>query len=142
MSTGICLAFDHGGARIGVAVGQSLTASARPLTTISAQQGVPEWSRIDHLMHEWQPATVIVGLPLHNDGAESASSQAARAFADEFAQRYTVAVHLQDERLSSKDAAQRFAEARRNGQMRAAKAAQLDAMAAAIILESWLADNG
>jgi len=142
MNSGICLAFDHGGARIGVAVGQSLTASARPLTTLRAQQGVPDWQTIESLLREWQPAAVIIGLPLHQDGSESASSKAARDFADALSTRHAVTVHLHDERLSSRDAEQRFAEARRSGQIRAGKAAQMDAMAAAIILESWLRDNG
>jgi putative Holliday junction resolvase len=141
-NSGICLAFDHGGARIGVAVGQLLTASARPLTTIKARQGEPDWLNIDKLMQEWQPAAVVIGLPLHADGSASNSSKAARAFASSLTTRYGIAVHLHDERLSSKDAEQRFAEARRSGQVRAGKAAQMDAMAAAIILESWMQDKG
>jgi len=142
VATEIWLGFDYGAARIGVAVGQSLTATARPLTTIRAAHGKPDWSGIDKLMQEWRPAAVVIGLPLHADGAESDSSKAARSFADQISARYSTAIHLQDERYSSKEAEQRFAEARRSGQARAGKAVQMDAMAAAIILESWLRDNG
>jgi putative holliday junction resolvase len=142
VSSGICLAFDHGGARIGVAVGQTLTGSARPLTMLKARQGKPDWHKIDQLIEEWQPAAVIVGLPLHSDGSESDSSKAARAFAAALAARSEIAVQLHDERLTSKDAEQRFAEARRSGHVRAGKVTQMDAIAAAIILQSWLLENG
>ncbi len=141
MSGGLYLAFDHGGARIGVATGQTLTGTARPLTTVSAKQGQPDWGVIDQLLQEWRPAAVIIGLPLHNDGSESDSSKAARAFAAELARRHAIEVQFHDERLSTRAAEQHFAEARRRGQARASQAAQMDAMAAAIMLESWLQEH-
>jgi putative Holliday junction resolvase len=137
----IWLGFDHGAARIGVAVGQSLTGTARPLTTVRATGNGPDWNGIDRLIQEWQPTSLIVGLPLHNDGAESNSSKAARAFAAQLSARYQLDVHLHDERLSSQAAEQLFAEARSQQRVRASKAKQMDAMAAAVILESWLADQ-
>ena len=63
MSSMTLLAFDFGTKSIGVAVGQQLTGTARPLNAPKAQDGVPNWEQIERLLKEWQPDRVIVGLP-------------------------------------------------------------------------------
>ncbi|HET6633017.1 MAG TPA: Holliday junction resolvase RuvX [Rhodanobacteraceae bacterium] len=132
------LGFDFGLRRIGVAVGQSLTASARPLRTLAAHDGVPDWQPLDALVAEWQPAALVVGLPLDVDGNEQPISRAARAFAAALASRYRCPIHFCDERYTSREANARFVEQRRAGSKRRRDAAALDAAAAAIILETWL----
>jgi putative Holliday junction resolvase len=73
------------------------------------------------------------------EGAEQQTSHAARAFAAALGERYSVPLHLVDERLSSIEAARRFAERRASGQSRRKHAQTLDAVAAEIIVETWLA---
>jgi putative holliday junction resolvase len=132
------LGFDVGSKLIGVAVGNKVTASARAITTIAMRNDDPDWAALDALRSEWLPDTLVVGLPLTLDGDEQAASKRARRFAERLQHRYRVPVMLVDERHSSREAAERFADARAAGLKRRSDAAQLDAEAAAVILERWL----
>ena len=118
------LAFDYGTKRVGVAAGNSLTACAQPLTTIAAE-GEQRFQRIDQLIREWQPNALVVGVPLHPDGAEHVNTQRARRFARQLQGRFRLTVHEVDERYSS-------TEARQLG------AVDVDAASATIILEQFL----
>ena len=128
------LAFDVGTRVIGVAIGNRLSGSARALTTLAPD----DWPRVDALVAEWRPDALVVGLPLTLDGGEQAMSQRARAFATLLEQRYRRPVHLVDERNTSREAARRFAQQRASGAAKRKDAAEIDALAAAIILEAWL----
>jgi putative Holliday junction resolvase len=131
----VLLGFDFGMKRIGVAVGQTVTESARPLTTLKAAQGNPEWDRVAKLIKTWQPDALVVGVPLNMDGTEQPLTQAARHFAGELQNRFNLPVHEMDERLSSKDARERlFAE----GGYKALQNGQVDRVAAQLILQNWL----
>lgn len=132
------LGFDVGSKLIGVAVGNRVTASARAITTIAMRDDDPDWAALDALRSEWLPDTLVVGLPLTLEGAEQAASQRARRFAERLHERYRVPVMLVDERHTSREAARRFADARAAGLKRRRDAAQIDAEAAAVILERWL----
>ena len=57
------LGFDFGTKSIGVAVGQTITATASPLAALKARDGVPDWNQLEQLLKEWQPEQVVVGLP-------------------------------------------------------------------------------
>jgi putative Holliday junction resolvase len=118
------LAFDFGTKRVGVATGNSLTATARPLTTIAAE-GELRFQRIEQLIREWRPNALVVGVPLHPDGAEHDNTRRARRFARQLQGRFHLAVHEVDERYSSTEAQQ-------------CGAADIDAASAAIILEQFL----
>jgi putative Holliday junction resolvase len=131
--------FDVGSRLTGVAIGNTFTASARALTTVTVHDDGPDWTRLDALHREWQPDTLVVGLPLTLDGTEQPASRRARSFATQLQQRYGLPVVLVDERHSSQEAAQRFAAARSAGLKRRRDAASIDAEAAAVILERWLA---
>lgn len=131
--------FDFGSRLLGVAVGNRFTGSARGLTAIAVRDGDPDWSRLDALRQEWQPDALVVGLPLTLDGEEQPASRGARRFAEKLGQRYGLPVDLTDERHSSQEAAQRFAGARAAGLKKRRDAATIDAEAAAVILERWLA---
>jgi putative Holliday junction resolvase len=133
------LGFDVGSRLIGVAVGNRVTASARALAVVPVHEGGPDWSRLDDLHQQWLPETLVVGLPLALDGTEQPASRLARRFAEHLRQRYKAPVALVDEQHSSQEAAQRFAEGRRAGARRRSDAAAIDAEAAAVILERWLA---
>ncbi len=137
-NTTTVLGFDYGARRIGVAVGNGLTRGGRALEVVTNGAQGPDWMRLDTLLREWRPDVLLVGLPLTMEGAEQQSSRAARAFATALGERYRVPLHLVDERLSSMEAARRFADRRANGQSRRKDAQTLDAVAAEVIVESWL----
>ncbi|HZP12119.1 MAG TPA: Holliday junction resolvase RuvX [Nevskiaceae bacterium] len=135
----IYLAFDYGARRIGVAVGDDLTKSARPLATIANAQ-TPDWTAIEREIKAWKPSACIVGLPLDLDGNEQAISQQARAFAKALGDRYAIPVHLSDERFSSRSAMDELRSARASGRMtRRVRSGDRDQQAARLILEQWLA---
>jgi putative Holliday junction resolvase len=138
---GTLLAFDFGHRRIGVAVGQTLTGTANVLAVVAAGDA-PDWEAITALVKEWKPVAMVVGLPLAQDGSETDMSRSARGFGDELQRRFACPVVFQDERLTSLAADERFANARSGGGMRRKDAAMKDAMAAQIILENWLRENG
>ena len=121
------MAFDFGTIRVGVAIGQRITGTATPLSVIAARDGIPDWAVIDRLVEEWQPEELVVGLPINMDGTESDMSVAAEKFSRRLHGRYHKPVHLMDERLSTFEA-RSFNEPE-----------QVDAIAARLILESWLA---
>ena len=126
------LGFDFGQKRIGVAVGQQVTGTATALCTLQSRDGRPDWDTISDLIGEWQPDTLVVGLPLHANGKESEISQAARKFARQLEGRYRLPVHTMNEYLSSQ-AAQELQQ-----QNRQADKTGIDAIAARIILQNWL----
>jgi putative Holliday junction resolvase len=138
---GTLLGFDFGHRRIGVAVGQTLTGTANALTVLTSTQG-PDWQALARLAREWKPVAMVVGLPLAADGSETDMSKDARRFGDQLRERFGCPVSFQDERLTSLAADERFASARTKGGMRRKHAAMKDAMAAQIILENWLQENG
>lgn len=137
---GVWLGLDFGQRRIGLATGQPLTGTAQPLRTIH-HSGDP-FAELDPLIREWRPTGIVVGLPLAADGSESSMSTVVRAFSESLRERHPgLAVELHDERFSSREADARFAAARREGRARRRDARELDSHAAAVILESWLAEQ-
>lgn len=132
------LGFDFGTRCIGVASGNRISRSARPLAALDARAGQPDWERIGALLSEWRPDALVVGLPLTREGGEQAMTIAARAFADALATRCGLPVHMVDERHTSQEAARRFAGQRAAGAARRRDAANIDSIAAAVILEGWL----
>ena len=129
------LAFDFGEKRIGTAVGDTLTRSARPLATLTG--GLEAAAR---LVAEWRPKALIVGLPLNDDGSEQRITTLTRAFADALATRCQLPVHFSDERFSSRAADDLLREARSSGALsRRVKKGDRDGIAAKIFLEQWLA---
>jgi putative Holliday junction resolvase len=134
---GYILCFDFGLRRIGVAIGQTATFTANSLETVSHRQK-PDWPAIDRLVAEWKPSLFLVGLPLGPDGDETDMCRHARSFGRELKKRYSLDTQFADERLSSVAAGERFVQGRASGVLRRKDASKLDAMAAQVILESWL----
>ena len=132
--SGTVLAFDFGERRIGVAVGELQLGVAHPLETIDAQANDVRFARIEALVNEWQPALLLVGLPLALDGSEHAMTALARRFALRLQGRYGITTRLVDERLTSVEAER---QARDLGlDVRAARS-KVDQLAAKLILESY-----
>lgn len=134
--TGTYLGFDYGARRLGVAVGESITGSARPLTTLDCDAGEPDWRAIDTLVAEWQPRALVVGRPCHADASDSDSTRGAEQLAEQLAAHTGLRVAMIDERLSSHEATERLRERGFTTGKTADKRA-LDAVAAEVILESW-----
>ncbi|XOD70274.1 MAG: Holliday junction resolvase RuvX [Sodalis sp. (in: enterobacteria)] len=130
------IAFDFGTRNIGVAIGQRVTCTARPLKAFKAINGVPDWKQIEKLFNEWMPSTAVVGLPLNMNGSEQQLTAYARKFANRLHDRFNdIQVLLHDERLSTIEAR---SELFLHGGYRALKKFRVDANSAVIILESWL----
>lgn len=130
--------FDYGKARIGVAVANTLTGIATPQTTIQAKDGVPDWQAITRCLQEWKPARLVVGMPQKLDGSESAMQATIERFIRQLQGRYTLPVDVVSEQLSSLEAEQRLKQARQAGRKRKVRKEEIDQVAAAIILESWM----
>jgi putative holliday junction resolvase len=136
---GTVLGFDVGARRIGVAVGSAIGHGARALAVVDVHGQGPDWPAIDRLHKEWRPDGFVVGDPLTLDGGDQPIRRFAHAFAHQLQARYSLPVVLVDERSSSIEAAQRFAADRAQGRRRRRDADALDAVAAAVIIERWLA---
>ena len=136
---GTVLGFDVGARRIGVAVGSAFGSGARALAVIDVHGNGPDWAAIDRLRQERRPDGLVVGDPMTLDGGDQPIRKRAHAFARELQARYKLPVVLVDERSSSVEAAQRFALDRAEGRKRRRDAVALDAVAAAVIIERWLA---
>lgn len=136
--SGVLLAFDFGLKRIGVATGQAVTGTASPLTVLQRHGDVTDWAAIGELLEEWRPGALVVGLPLREDGSESELTRAARRFAEQLRERFSLPVHFADERYTSSSARSDFAELRREGAVRRRDRNRLDAVAAQRILETFL----
>lgn len=135
----ILLGFDFGTKRIGVAIGQTITKTARPLTTLPAKDGVPDWIKTTALINKWKPDALVIGIPLNMDGTTQPLSQKAHEFSEQLAKRYQLIVHEVDERLTTKDARERiFAE----GGYSELQDGQVDQVAAQLILQNWFNENG
>ncbi len=132
---GAVLGFDYGVRKIGVAVGQTVTRTATPLQTLPTRDHKPDWDAIARLIAEWQPEALVVGLPYEMDDTEAPVAASARRFARQLEGRYRLPVHLADERLTTREAISQLGrDARRN-------ALRVDAVAASLILETWLSDR-
>lgn len=139
MPEGVALGFDYGKRRVGIAVGNPITGQAQPLTTLEHRDGIPDWAALGVLIAQWQPTTLVVGLPLQADGQSQKMTRRARNFAQEIHGRYKLPVHTVDERYTTIEAAQRLRSARASGSRgRQIARGDVDAMAAQTILESWL----
>jgi putative Holliday junction resolvase len=128
------LGFDFGPRKIGVAVGQTITGSASPLTTLRSKGKGPDWVRIEGLIREWRPSTAVVGLPFNMDDTETDLAPRARRFARQLQGRFGLEVHLVDERLTSVEARRQLGRAANSREV-------VDAMAAKLILETWLCEH-
>ena len=123
MADEVVLGFDFGERRTGIAIANTVTRQARPLTTIGAPTAVARWSAVQTLVDEWHPARFVVGIPRHPDGTPHEMTARCERFARQLEGRYGRPVARVDERYSSAVAG---------------RVADVDAEAAAVILQQWL----
>lgn len=129
---------DFGTKRVGIAVSQSGTIST-PLRVVDRTRGLDEvFAAIVDIAREYEAGTVVVGIPKGARKAYSANLDQYAAFARDLAETTGLAVELWDEQYSTTEASRLAREA---GHRRAPKE-MIDAMAAAVILQSWLDSRG
>jgi len=133
------LGFDFGNKKIGVAVGQTTTATASPLQTIRSINQNPDWNIISQLIREWQPAGLVVGISRQTDGSDNVITPRMLKFCRQLEGRYQLPVYQQDETLSTFEAKQLlFDEVSVNaGKLWAVQ----DQLAAQLILQTWLNEH-
>jgi len=133
------IGFDFGTKSIGVAVGQSITATASSLNALKAREGIPDWQLIEQLIKEWQPTQLVVGLPLNMDGTEQPLTQRAKKFGNRLHGRFGLPVIFQDERLTSTAAREQLFN---DGGFRNLAKGKVDSQAALLIVEDFLNTQG
>jgi putative Holliday junction resolvase len=133
--TGLVIGFDFGMKRIGLAVGQLLTATATPLPAIKARDGIPDWQQLTCIIQQWQPKILVVGVPVHMDGSEQELTFAAKRFMQRLKQHYQLPIYAMDERLTTEDARARLYA---RGGYKALQKGKIDSLAAQLILSDWL----
>ncbi|MBT8090538.1 MAG: Holliday junction resolvase RuvX [Gammaproteobacteria bacterium] len=134
------LAFDFGLKRIGVAVGQDITASASPLGVIANRNDGVDHERLGALIREWQPTRLVVGMPSHADGSPSDMQTAVEAFIEELG-CYELPIASVDERYTSIEAERVLKEARAAGTRGRISKDMVDSAAAVFIAERYLAGS-
>jgi putative Holliday junction resolvase len=124
------LGFDFGIRRIGIAVGNTLTGSARALQIVPTEPLAARWSAIAALIAQWAPQRLVVGRPLHPDGALLPVTRLCERFARQLTGRFDLPVELVDESFSSVEA-----------RALSGRGAPVDAEAAAVILRQYLSSR-
>jgi putative Holliday junction resolvase len=123
------LGLDHGGARCGCAISDPSGTVVRPLPAIDP----PFAPKVARLTAEHEVERVVVGLPISLGGGEGEQARASRAFAAELEDLLEIPVDSYDERLTTKLAER---------SSREGAEADPDSLAAAHLLESYLASRG
>ena len=142
MKARIVLGFDFGLKRIGLAAGDTITRTAAPLATVAHHADAPDWPAILVHVKALGPDLLVVGAPYNEDGSPGRIAGLADAFAAQLAERCRLEVARVDERYSSAAAQSLLREQRASGQRRkVVRKGDLDSAAAAVMLQSWLADN-
>jgi putative Holliday junction resolvase len=129
------IGFDYGTSWIGIAVGQTLTAQARPLPAIKCfrQSQSPDWEAISGLLNEWKPQKLIVGLPTSEHPETKYMTDKASRFSRQLHGRFHIETQLIDERLTTREA---YTIALNSGK-RVSKP-EIDSLSAVLITETWL----
>jgi putative Holliday junction resolvase len=132
---GCVLGIDVGSVRVGIASTDPTRTIAQPLETLPRAGGGTMWARLSAVINERDVQRIVVGLPRRLDGSEGTAAADARAFARDVQKRTDVPVEFFDERFTTAQAERSLIEA---GKRRAARRATVDAVAAALLLQSWL----
>ena len=132
----VVLAIDFGLRRVGVATGNLLTRTATPLITLRSEHG-PPWSELDALVREWQPGTIVVGIPQRDERRQIETE--IREFIAALERRYGIEVESVDEAFSSTAARSALRERRRSGHLRRRiHRDRVDQHAACLLAEQWM----
>ena len=133
------LALDHGTVRIGVAVSDELKMMATPLEFIPAEPFASLLVRLKELLREKEVELILIGMPRNMDGSYGPAALKVQEFVAVLKEAVVVPIKTVDERLSSVQA-QRFL--REAGKKSKQQRGQVDQTAAAILLQSYLDNQG
>ena len=138
MSSGRVLALDIGTVRIGAAISDSNRIIAQPLDTWNAEND--SWlNDFNSALTKYNPAIIVVGLPLRTDGRKSEAGEKILALVDDLRAEYPEREFvLHDERFTTVIAQQVLIGA---DVSRKRRRKSVDKIAAVLILESWLESN-
>lgn len=138
---GRVLGIDAGERRVGVALSDELRLLASPLCVLDRGRGLaPVLDALSEVAQREGVSQLIVGLPLNADGSQGRQARRAQDFARVASRVLGVPVELWDERLSTREA-EAIIRAQGRGTRRARERGQVDAVAAAVILQDYL-DHG
>jgi putative Holliday junction resolvase len=129
------LALDVSKRAIGIAGADAGWRLATPLTTIRRRRWAQDLEQLERVIRERAAGAVVLGWPLNMDGSEGPRCQAVRAFAETLDAALRLPILLWDERLTTFAAAEAAERAGLRGRKRAA---MLDALAAAAVLQDLL----
>ena len=135
------IGFDYGERRIGVAIGVPSAGTANPLTTLVVPKSGILWDKIDEIIGQWQPCTLIVGRVEHNTQNHGLIKQRIRNFCKTLQNRYSLPVETVDEAFSSAQAYALLKDMRVQGHRRKIRKADVDKASAAVILQTWFASH-
>lgn len=141
------LALDVGDRRIGLAITDPLGLTAQPLFTLHRRTLGADLKAIARFIRQHKVTTLLVGHPLHADGTPSPQAAKARAFAKALeAGHPTLAHHLLDERLTTRDAHDLLDLAGHTPRSagpasRVSREEIIDQVAATLLLESFLSQH-
>jgi len=127
------IGFDYGTSWIGIAVGQTLTAQARPLSAIKSFKRSPNWEAISLILSEWKPQKLIVGLPTSDYSETKYMTDKASRFSRQLHGRFHIDTQLIDERLTTREA---YTMAIASGKRK--NKSEIDSLSAVLITETWL----
>ncbi len=131
------MALDHGTKKLGIAFSDELEILASPYA-VWPMEGEATLARLATLARVEGAQALLVGLPRHKDGAESATAPLARAFGEALAERTGLPLGFAEEHLSTAEAHRLLAE---RGVKPADRKAKLDAAAAAVLLQAWMEER-
>ena len=137
--SGTLLGFDYGSRKMGIAVGQTVTNSARPLKPMKMCDGSPNWNQLDKLIAKWKPDGLVIGIPVNHEYDDQRMRIAAEKFGAALQERYQRRVFGVDEHLTTFAARQILNE---DNNYYTSTQKSVDSLAAMIILESWLRQYG
>lgn len=129
------MGLDVGNRRIGMAVSDPLGITAQGIETLQRRNKRTDFQQLAKIIRQYNVSAIVVGLPLRLSGAESAQTEKVTAFAEDLRAKFSLPVHLWDERLTSVQANRLLREAELSIEKRAAS---VDRMAAVLILQSFL----
>ena len=135
---GYVIAIDFGLRYLGIAASSRLIPRPFGITTLIAQSGkLKDWSKLEEVLVEYKPHTILVGLPLNMDGSESEMSERAKEFGKSLSSRTSIPVEFVDERLSSWEV-KKMDQANSNKKQK--KTSKIHEESACLIAQTWVSD--
>ena len=130
------MALDVGTKRIGVAVSDPGETFALPVAVLERTDLATDLRRIEELAREYNATELVVGDPVRLSGERGTAALKMDRFVEQLGRTYGGAIHRMDERLTTAQAERTLIAA---DVRRAKRKSVVDKMAAALILESFLA---